>query len=93
MANLKAVELLALLEAGKLENLLCPQCQRESVSVWFTHPAPEEYRTWLICSTCEFQARAHNSSKPAHYSEAKRHIVLETKDGDILDRAIFRPAR
>ena len=62
---------LALLEeanAGNLENLPCPRCKELRVSVWFTHPAKDEYRTWFTCSKCGFEMRAQNAGRPPHYS-------------------------
>jgi hypothetical protein len=35
-------------ERGQLEGLECPNCNQPKVSVWFTHPAPDEYRTWFF---------------------------------------------
>jgi hypothetical protein len=64
-------ERVALLQAaseGKLDGLPCPQCGRPAVSVWFTHPAEELYRTWFICEACNFEMRAQNSGRPPHYS-------------------------
>ena len=62
---------LALLQAaaeGTLDGLFCPRCQQPCVSVWFTHPAEELYRTWFICSRCGFEMRAQNAGRPPHYS-------------------------
>jgi hypothetical protein len=62
---------LALLRAaseGKLDGLPCPQCGQPCVSVWFTHPAEELYRTWFLCSRCSFEMRAQNAGRPPHYS-------------------------
>jgi hypothetical protein len=62
---------LALLQAadeGKLDGLPCPRCQQSCVSVWFTHPAEELYRTWFVCSRCDFEMRAQNVGRPTHYS-------------------------
>ncbi len=53
---------------GKLDELRCPQCECQTVSVFFTRPIPEEYHTWFACGNCGFSMRAQNSSKPAFYS-------------------------
>jgi hypothetical protein len=61
----------ALLEAaaeGKLDGLSCPRCQCPDVSVWFTHPADDLYRTWFVCGRCGFEMRAQNAGRPPHYS-------------------------
>jgi hypothetical protein len=68
----KLQERLGLLQAaneGKLDGLPCPSCKAPAVSVWFTGPAENEYRTWFICDRCGFEMRAQNTERPAHYSE------------------------
>jgi len=65
---------LVLLQAaveGKLDGLPCPRCQHSCVSVWFTHPAQDLYRTWFVCAQCGFEMRAQNAGRPAHYSAAR----------------------
>jgi len=65
-------ELIALFEAagtGQLDGLQCPRCGKSAISVWFTHTATDEYRTWLICENCDFETRAQNIGLPPHYSE------------------------
>src|ERR1019366_3400012 len=42
---------------GSLDELRCPRCECQTVSVYFTRPAPEEYRTWFVCSACDFSMR------------------------------------
>jgi hypothetical protein len=62
---------LALLQeaaSGRLEGLPCPRCCQSCVSVWFTHPDEELYRTWFVCSQCDFEMRAQNVGQPPHYS-------------------------
>jgi len=56
---------------GKLDELRCPQCECQTVSVYFTRPTPTEYHTWFVCSNCDFSMRAQNSSKPEPYSESR----------------------
>ena len=58
------LKLLAEIESGAIESLECPRCHANMVSVWFTHPCPNEYRTWLICGNCEFRRRVQNSERP-----------------------------
>ena len=53
---------------GRLDGLTCPRCRQACVSVWFTHPAEELYRTWFICSRCGFEMRAQNVGLPPYYS-------------------------
>ena len=50
------VRLLEEVNAGHLDGLECPQCKHLAVSVYFTHPAAEECRTWFICSICDFHS-------------------------------------
>jgi len=53
---------------GKLDDLRCPKCKCMTVSVYFTHPANEEYHTWFICNNCDFSMRSQNKGKPEFYS-------------------------
>jgi RNase P subunit RPR2 len=54
---------------GKLDELRCPKCEGQSVSVYFRRQTPKEYHTWFVCSNCDFSMRAQNYSKPEYYSE------------------------
>src|SRR5258708_6354723 len=78
---------LALLQAaneGKLDGLRCPDCEADTVSVWFTHPAPDEYRTWFLCANCAFEMRAQNSGRPQHYcQERHRPARSRAKEPDL----------
>lgn len=77
-------------DAGRLDDLECPQCRLEAVSVWFTHPAADVYRTWFICVNCDFHTRAQNTQKPSFFSEDRVSTQLEDKDLAILKRSIFK---
>jgi hypothetical protein len=84
---------IALLEGaakGRFEQLECPDCGRPTASVWFTNPASGEYRTWLLCSVCDFNAHVINEGKPAAFTEDRRRKDLEQRDRDILERMAFR---
>jgi ribosomal protein S27E len=93
-SNKERVQLLAHLlheaEAGHFEELACPDCQHRTVSVWFTNPAPSLYRTWVICTDCDFHSRAQNSERPRFYSEDRRRMDLEERDSAILKQAILK---
>ena len=71
-------------ERGQFENLECPSCHAEKVCVWFTNPAADFYRTWFICSNCEFHTRAQNAQRPCFFTEERRHQDLEDRDRAIL---------
>lgn len=74
---------LALLRAatsGILTELSCPTCALATVSVRFTHPAPEEYRTWFVCSSCKFEMRTQDSGKPPHFAQGLIDLALEERD-------------
>jgi transcription elongation factor Elf1 len=62
------LRLLQAASEGKLDGLTCPNCEEATVSVYFTHPAPKEYRTWFVCGNCDFSTRAQNSEMPEYYS-------------------------
>jgi len=42
-----------------------------SVSVWFTHPAEDVYRTWFLCSDCDFHTRAQLVDRPPCFLEGR----------------------
>jgi hypothetical protein len=81
------VELFKEADAGNLDNLECPKCRHPTVSVWFTKPEPEAYRTWLICTECDFWSHAINTDRPSSFSESRVRSDLQEKDAAIL-RAI-----
>jgi hypothetical protein len=84
------LRLLSELESGSLDGMQCPRCQKNAVSVWFTHPLPEEYRTWFICACCGFMLRAQNSRKPRHFADDRIDPSLEKRDWQTLMR--MRPS-
>jgi transcription elongation factor Elf1 len=78
------IELLRLLESGLLDLLECPQCHKNSVSVRFTHPRINEYRTWFVCDHCSFSMRVQNSERPQHFLSERVDEQLEEYDSDVL---------
>jgi hypothetical protein len=76
--------------AGHLEDLKCPSCGHPAVSVWFTHPAADMYRTWFICSDCDFHSRVQNADRPVFFSEVRVCTDLEERDLSILKRSLFK---
>jgi hypothetical protein len=86
----RQLRLLEELDAGQLDELECPQCLRLAVSVWFSHPAKDEYRTWFICGDCDFHTRVQNSEKPRFFSENRVSTDLQERDVLILKQAIFK---
>ena len=77
-------------ETGHLDDLECPKCLQATVSVWFSRPAADAYRTWVICTSCDFRFRAQNSKRPLHFSEGRRRQDLEEADRSIMKRAVFK---
>jgi hypothetical protein len=75
---------------GQFEHLECPDCRHASVSVWFTHPQPDEYRTWFICADCNFHTRVHNDSIPTNFTEDRVNSELKEMDESILEAANFK---
>jgi hypothetical protein len=63
---------------GNLDQLRCPHCGCQTVSVYFTRPTSTEYHTWFICSSCDFSMRAQNSSKPEHYTKDRDRTGKKT---------------
>jgi hypothetical protein len=78
------IALLKEVDLGNLDNLECPKCRHRTVSAWFTNPAPEAYRTWLICSECDFWSHAIDCARPSSFSESRVRSDLQEKDVAIL---------
>src|SRR5260370_30654745 len=57
--------LLTQVAAGILDGLQCPECDLYSVSVCLTPHHANEYRSWFICTSCDFRSRAHNRARPS----------------------------
>jgi hypothetical protein len=81
---LAGVGLLRTLESGVLDSIECPRCHMHSVSVRFTRPSVDEYRTWFVCAECPFRLRVQNSERPRRYSADRLDEDLETFDSGIL---------
>jgi ribosomal protein S27E len=75
---------------GRFENLECPDCRKPTASVWFTNPAPGEYRTWLLCALCDFHSHVMNSGKPRYFTEDRRRNDLEERDKAVLNQMVAR---
>jgi phage FluMu protein Com len=84
------LRLLAEADAGHLDSIKCPNCRQAAVSVWFTHPVVNTYRTWFICARCHFVSRAQNSKRPPFFSEARVCQDLEDRDLSALNKSIFK---
>jgi hypothetical protein len=78
------IELLKQIDSGNLDDLECPKCRHCTVSAWFTNPEPEAYRTWLICTDCDFWSHVINMVKPPSFSESRVRSDLQEKDAAIL---------
>jgi hypothetical protein len=75
---------------GHLANLECPSCRQLAISVWFSRPAPDMYRTWFICADCDFHTRAQNTERPRFFSDDRVSAELEERDLSIVRRSLFR---
>lgn len=76
--------------AGSLEDLECPKCRHTAVSVWFTHPASDTYRTWFICANCDFHTRVQNTERPHFFSQDRMSTDLEERDLSILRQSLTK---
>lgn len=83
------IALLGHLDRGEIECLPCPSCMQNLISVWFTNPAPEEYRIWLICKNCNFESKVICSEKPTGFSAARIHQDKQLYDTETLKNMIF----
>lgn len=77
-------------EKGVLDGLLCPSCLCDSVWVWFTQPQENVYRTWFICTNCDFYFRVQNTTAPKFFLEERRRGDLESQDISIVRRSLFK---
>jgi hypothetical protein len=77
-------------EEGILDNLPCPDCHNDSVSVRFTHPAANEYRTWYVCKCCSFKMRTHDTERPPYYHNDRVDEQLQAYDSDLLKKMLFK---
>jgi hypothetical protein len=77
-------------DKGQQGNLECPECHKSTVSVWFSNPVPNEYRTWFICAECSFHTRAQCTDRPTFFSPERCRPDLEARDKAILDAAKFK---
>jgi transcription elongation factor Elf1 len=78
------LRLLRELESGRLDCLECPDCDKQTVSVWFSHPQETVYRTWFVCSNCSFRMRAQNTARPQFYSDERLSHELDVYDARLL---------
>jgi hypothetical protein len=85
------VHLAHLADSGKLDNLPCPKCGLESVSVWFTQPTEDEFRTWFVCENCDFKTRAQNSERPHYFQRDRIDKKLEIYDKGTVNERMFPP--
>ena len=79
------LRLVKLTEHGRLTALPCPQCHKPEVFVWFTIPAPDHYRTWFVCESCDFHTRVQGTAKPKHFTQTRVKPKLDELDLASLD--------
>src|SRR5579863_5290026 len=82
--------LLSQLASGMLDGLQCPECDLRSVSVCFTPHHANEYRSWLICASCDFRSRTHNRTKSLRPA-VEPAVLTSRKDVRPRSSAIFKP--
>src|SRR5258708_29521592 len=78
--------LLTQVASGVLDGLQCPECDQRSVSVCLTPHLPNEYRSWFICTSCDFRSRTHNRTRPS------RPAILPVIVPIANRTSFFRPA-
>ena len=80
------IRLLQDVAAGQLDGLLCPNCKKPCVSVWFTRPTSTDYRTWCVCENCGHKVSAQNTGRPPNYSESRDRTGREARGLLATDR-------
>ena len=86
----ETLKLLEKLESGILDSITCPRCHNDSVTVRFSNPEPNEYRTWLVCLKCSFVLRLQNTERPQFYSTSRIDEQLEAYDYEVIGKMIFK---
>lgn len=69
-------------EMGELEGLTCPECETESVGVWFEQKGRRLYYSNYICENCSFKLRVRNSGCPAHFREDRVRVFEDASQSD-----------
>jgi hypothetical protein len=87
------VALLHSLESGVLDATECPRCHKNGISVWFTQPAENVYRTWFRCEECSFRMRAQNRGRPRLYSPARIDPELHAYDLELFAKSHLDPKK
>lgn len=78
------LHLMEKMNTGRLDALVCPKCGKPDVSVWFTQPMANEYRTWFVCGKCDFKLRTQNSERPAQFTSERVDKTLEKYDKNLV---------
>jgi hypothetical protein len=82
--------LLTQVASGILDGLQCPECDLRSVSVCLTPHQANEYRSWFICTSCDFRSRAHNRARPSSLTKDRVKPRVEFGNALIRPIAIFK---
>jgi hypothetical protein len=82
--------LLTQVASGVLDGLQCPECDQRSVSVCLTPHHANEYRSWFICTSCDFRSRAHNRTIPPRLAKVSVKPRLGLRTPLIRPASIFK---
>jgi hypothetical protein len=82
--------LLTQVASGVLDGLQCPECDQRSVSVCLTPHHANEYRSWFICTSCDFRSRAHNRARPSSLAKDRAKPALQIRPALIRPTSIFK---
>jgi hypothetical protein len=82
--------LLTQVASGRLDGLQCPECDQLSVSVCFTPHHANEYRSWFICTSCDFRSRTHNRTRTARPAIDRVKLDIENRSPFNLPASIFK---
>lgn len=89
ISTVNYARLLSQLAGGMLDGLQCPECDQRSVSVCFTPHHANEYRSWLICASCDFRSRTHNRTRSSR-STVDPAVLAPRKDARPRNSPIFK---
>jgi len=68
----------------EFDSLECPQCHQPSLSIWFTPPRKDHYRTSFVCSQCQLEARDIDRQMAGNYWEERMNRRLHAYDAELL---------
>jgi len=77
-------------DTGRLDHLVCPECNAQMVSVSFTRSGNDRYCTYFDCSACGNVACTSHAEEPEYFDSSRidpRHQEFEDRASRFVDSA------